>query len=182
MKDRTCSVPDCGGDVVARGCCDKHYRRLKRYGNPLLGPPSAAREHPPTCAVLSCGRPYAASGYCRRHYRRIRETGSLDRRVPAESRGIPRGAYVEVVRPGHPLAGRRNGAALHRVVLYDVIGPGSHPCHWCGSEVSWDAPRYSPQELQADHIDQDRSNNDAANLVPTCGPCNTSRSSTTRRV
>ena len=33
-----CSVEGCTRKVVARGCCDPHYRHLKAYGDPLAGP------------------------------------------------------------------------------------------------------------------------------------------------
>jgi hypothetical protein len=42
--------------------------------------------------------------------------------------------------PGHPLLtpGSRNLVPEHRIVLYEAIGPGSHPCTWCGRLVNWE--------------------------------------------
>ena len=31
----TCRIPDCGGTCVSGGLCDKHRKRLARYGDPL---------------------------------------------------------------------------------------------------------------------------------------------------
>lgn len=31
---RLCSIPDCGKSYYAKGCCNKHYKRLKKYGDP----------------------------------------------------------------------------------------------------------------------------------------------------
>jgi len=36
MCERTCTIEGCLGRVVARGWCDRHYRRWKRTGDPNL--------------------------------------------------------------------------------------------------------------------------------------------------
>ena len=82
---------------------------------------------------------------------------------------VKENGYIQVRRPGHPVAGARGFAYLHRVNLYDAIGPGAHLCHYCPSEVTWGI------DLEADHSDRDRSNNDPSNLVPCCGSCNRGR-------
>jgi hypothetical protein len=38
---RLCVLSDCLGKHEARGYCAKHYQRLKKYGDPLLGRPKA---------------------------------------------------------------------------------------------------------------------------------------------
>ena len=35
MAHRTCSIPDCGRAVIARGWCPKHYKRWAAHGDPL---------------------------------------------------------------------------------------------------------------------------------------------------
>ena len=70
---------------------------------------------------------------------------------------------------------RKAGKYVHRVILLESIGPGTHPCHWCGRLVDWDAPRNARNSLLVDHLDQDRENNDPSNLVPSCQMCNSSR-------
>ena len=89
------------------------------------------------------------------------------------------GGYVLLRMPDHPLASDSGILAEHRAVLYEKLGPGTHPCHWCGTSVVW-ARRKSEakgQRLFADHIDGDRQNNAPGNLVPSCCACNTTRSS-----
>ena len=68
----------------------------------------------------------------------------------------------------HPLSSTQGHLPEHRMVLYEKIGPGPHNCHWCDKEVSWGGK----QGLCADHLDDDRSNNDPENLVPSCYLCN----------
>lgn len=70
----------------------------------------------------------------------------------------------------HPLA-IRGAVAEHRKVLYDKIGPGPHPCHWCRKMLYWGGH----DGICVDHLDDDKSNNDPENLVPSCSPCNSLR-------
>lgn len=41
------------------------------------------------------------------------------------------------MRPGHPLAGSRGLVLKYRMIVYDAIGPGPHPCRWCGRLLEW---------------------------------------------
>lgn len=78
--------------------------------------------------------------------------------------------------PGHPLAPPSEVVAECRLVLYDKIGPGPHPCEWCGEAVDWKPGEWTnPNALVADHLDWDVHNNDPANLVPSCRQCNAHR-------
>jgi len=36
MSNRTCRVADCDNPYVAKGFCERHYRRWKRYGDPSV--------------------------------------------------------------------------------------------------------------------------------------------------
>lgn len=81
--------------------------------------------------------------------------------------------YRLVPARGHPLATSGGVAYVHRINLYARIGPGPHRCHWCNREVHWRTP--GPSQLTSDHLDHDPTNNDPANLVPACRPCNSSR-------
>lgn len=71
----------------------------------------------------------------------------------------------------HPLASSSDCVAEHRVVLYEKIGPGPHPCHWCGGLLGWGGK----SGINVDHLDNDKLNNDPDNLVPSCGNCNRQR-------
>lgn len=74
---------------------------------------------------------------------------------------------------GHPLAtSRGRTVGVHRLVLWEKIGPGTHPCYYCGFSLSWEAARFAPEELTVDHRDRDRFNNGPDNLVPCCHGCN----------
>jgi hypothetical protein len=78
----------------------------------------------------------------------------------------------------HPLAAAGGNVLEHRAVLYAVIGPGTHPCHWCGIPVTWLVREKAIRgALVVDHLDNNPRNNDISNLVPTCQPCNSARSS-----
>jgi hypothetical protein len=77
--------------------------------------------------------------------------------------------------PGYPLAGKNGLILFHRKVLYDRIGPGWHPCHWCGRLVEWRVSQPTKDVLVVDHLDHDIRNNAPENLVPSCNPCNCRR-------
>lgn len=83
--------------------------------------------------------------------------------------------------PGHPLAFNAKGqVSEHRAVLWAKIGPGEHPCHWCGTTVQWCFGRRQgsrpADELNTDHVNSDRRDNRPENLVPSCFRCNVKRS------
>lgn len=69
---------------------------------------------------------------------------------------------------GHPLAIGNGVVAEHRHVLYEKIGPGTHPCHWCGALRDWGGL----DGINADHLDSEPLNNAPENLVPSCCGCN----------
>lgn len=85
-----------------------------------------------------------------------------------------KGYLVRRVR-SHPTASKGGLVYEHRRVLYDTIGPGTHPCFWCLSPVSWEAPNGDPNRLVVDHLNSDRADNRPENLVPSCHGDNVSR-------
>lgn len=94
------------------------------------------------------------------------------RNAPGEGSIIPDG-YRVLNLPSHPLARAQGKVPEHRVVLYAKVGPGPHPCHWCGTTLEWNAT--AGTRINADHLDWDKLNNDPSNLVPACLNCNTRR-------
>jgi hypothetical protein len=84
--------------------------------------------------------------------------------------------YVLLYMPNHPLSYRRGYVAEHQRVLYDKIGPGRHQCNWCNRDVFWPGERRDGEvKLIADHVNEDTSDNDPGNLVPSCTKCNIQR-------
>lgn len=123
------------------------------------------------CAVSDCTKPTRGRMYCSMHSTRLSRYGSLELPQRPEPSRLNANGYRVIQATGHPVAHRSGTAFEHRVVLYDAIGPGSHPCNWCGKQVSWGS------DLQTDHVDHDPQNNAPDNLVPSCGPCNVRRNS-----
>jgi hypothetical protein len=80
--------------------------------------------------------------------------------------------YKYVYAPGHPLAQRQSGQVLeHRKVLYDRLGPGSHPCHFCHVPLTWERGT-GLEALRIEHLNWDRMDNRPENLVAVCSSCN----------
>jgi hypothetical protein len=79
---KVCSINGCNVKHKALGYCEKHYNRLKNYGDPLF----ALRErfsrdkNKPGCEVHGCDNKYFAKGFCNKHYLRVRKTGSIQAR------------------------------------------------------------------------------------------------------
>lgn len=82
---------------------------------------------------------------------------------------------------GHPIAPPSGTVAVARLVLYDKIGPGRHPCHWCGDPIEWLTGQSQPGAIFADHVDFDPANDDPSNLVPSCNVCNAHRQQSGKR-
>jgi hypothetical protein len=103
------------------------------------------------------------------HAARLARHGTVDLPDRPEPRRLNANGYRVIPAHGHPVAFRSGDAFEHRVVLFDAIGPGEHPCNWCGKTITWGV------DLQADHVDHDTVNNDRGNLVPSCARCNVQR-------
>jgi hypothetical protein len=70
MTPRSCSVAECGGKVLARGLCDKHYRRWRRHGDPNIYRPNATRG----CSIPGCDAAHYGRSWCKVHWRRFHRT------------------------------------------------------------------------------------------------------------
>jgi HNH endonuclease len=88
--------------------------------------------------------------------------------APTGTRTVASDGYVRVELPGHPFA-VDGWVREHVLVLYAQLGPGEHRCDGCGRALAWGST------LEVDHLDGDRSNNAAANLVAVCRGCNNRR-------
>ena len=134
----------------------------------------------PTCGVPGCEKAPRSprAELCPMHYHRWYRHGSVDKVATGVRTGKGR-RYRFISAKGHPMATASGRAYEHRVVLYDLIGPGPHECYWCGTSVEW-GPRGAPDELQPDHLNNDGGDNRPENLVPSCRRCNTGRGSQAR--
>jgi hypothetical protein len=84
--------------------------------------------------------------------------------------------YKFIRAPQHPLATSWGTVLEHRKVLYDRIGGGPHPCHWCGKRLTWQVRQGGGgSTLTVDHLDNNPANNRLTNLVPCCTRCNITR-------
>lgn len=70
MGKATCAVETCDRVVVAKGLCDKHYRRERAHGDPLAGARKVKGAE--QCSVETCSDPVSAKGLCVFHYSRRR--------------------------------------------------------------------------------------------------------------
>lgn len=131
------------------------------------------------CSIEECDRPSRSTNgkWCEKHYIRWYRHGDPRATMIGDGLSIatPR-RYRRIKAVGHPLAHRDGTAYEHRLVLWDEIGPGSHPCYWCRVPVSW----FGTPQLQVDHLDGDKGNNVPSNLVPACRSCNGGRVQTQR--
>jgi hypothetical protein len=162
-----CAADDCSAPPAQRGMCTRHYRGLLDLRGLM-------------CDVDGCLHPLLARGFCSMHYQRAKrygDPGPAEPLIAAPGSGhIQANGYRLIYRPDHPLGEQRICFQVgeHRVVLYDAIGPGPHPCHWCGKQLCWFA--IDGEMLHADHLDDDRLHNSIENLAPSCLNCNTKRS------
>ncbi len=178
MADRTCSVPDCQKREIARGWCPMHYYRMQKHGSLELPPPPPRPDRTKRpCSIDGCTRSVWSREMCNMHYSRWNRSGEVG---PVDPMTAPQGSgcirpdgYRVVYSHGHPLADANGQILEHRLVMFSVIGPDPHPCHWCARPLEWGGP--IPDALVVDHLDWNRSNNDPTNLVPSCHSCNINR-------
>lgn len=183
---KTCTIDNCNKAHQAKGFCQMHYMRIKRYGDPTVTKkaPSHYYKH---CMVTDCaGDPKSGGrGYCNRHYVRLTRYGNALIQLHASpgAGSTNDHGYRTIYAPDHALA-RKDGRALeHRVVLYDAIGDGPHLCNWgCGTELDWHVHKNATNFLTVDHINWERTDNRLENLVPSCNPCNAARIKRTEKV
>lgn len=81
-----CGVADCPKDAFARGWCQKHYTRWRRYGSPTGRPVQRDRGE---CAADGCDSQERTRGWCNAHYKRWLRWGDPHVKrptTPAEAR------------------------------------------------------------------------------------------------
>lgn len=140
----TCSL--CDKPAAVRGWCHKHYSAWQRHGDPLHAAYSKIGEHPKCAKDCKCGK-HKAGWAAKTKYKLL------------------------FGQHNHPIANRGGWLYEHRKVLFDKIGPGPHPCHWCGVSLEWGGMK----GVIADHMNRNKKDNRPENLVPSCQTCNTTR-------
>lgn len=172
----SCAVEGCDGrvkyNIGGTRYCGMHGRRVRNNGSPDVVKRTASYSGA-ECSIGGCSERPRRNGMCEWHSQQFRTHGDALKSSGMAARGegsIRKDGYRAVTAHGHPLADRWGHVLEHRMVLFDKIGPGEHPCHWCGAPVEWGG-----LSLTADHVNFDRSDNDPANLVPACNPCNVRR-------
>lgn len=67
----SCTIDGCDHEHYGRGYCEAHYKRWRRWGDPLKGKPVRPRRPGDReCTVEGCTRKHLAKGYCSPHYYR----------------------------------------------------------------------------------------------------------------
>jgi len=132
----------------------------------------------PNCTTPECNKPARSPGstLCPMHYHRAYRHGSVHKVANHSGVTVSHGRrYKTVTAKGHPIARSGGKVYEHRLVLWEAIGPGEHPCYHCQRTVSWDHGKGHPDTLQVDHLNNMGDDNRPENLVPCCTGCNTLR-------
>jgi hypothetical protein len=172
-----CSIGGCAHKSHCRELCQKHYTRWRLTGTtdkPIYVP----REWR-TCSIDGCKKPSRTreGKLCEVHYVRHYRTGTYDK-IDRRKRCVSPAGYIFHRDPTHPASSSNGHLYEHRMICYDAIGAGAHPCHWCGREVRWDVKgngTNGTNKLVIDHLDNNKQNNSIDNLKPSCHRCNATR-------
>lgn len=162
---------------LASSChsCNTAHGHDRKFSNrPFIHTPSGTRVAASERICEVCQDPFLVATALLRRLNRGRfcsvECANIGQR---QDDVVSRYRYVTIT--DHPLSPPSGKIPAHRVILYEAIGAGSHPCHWCRTMLEWSNRRTAKGCLIVDHIDGDGLNNELSNLVPSCHSCNLSR-------
>lgn len=120
---RLCSVEGCKKAHSARGLCDMHYARFRKYGDPnkLSGKIPSCKL---PCSIPGCDRLQDARGWCANHWKHWKLYGDpliKKHRSPGEGTVNEQGYYL-VRMPDHPNANVNGYVHEHRMVMSEHLG------------------------------------------------------------
>jgi hypothetical protein len=170
---KQCSVADCVAMALVKGFCGKHYQRVLKTGTTERRQTDALHE----CSIDGCNSSPRSTfaKYCEKHYMRMYRKGHPNTTI-GQGWHDNKGYHISKAH-GHRVASASGWVRTHRLLLFNKLGPGEHPCYHCGMLVSWDKtyPEHA-DALVVDHLDENTSNNSLDNIVPSCNVCNVTRS------
>lgn len=95
-REGVCAVGGCGGSIKCRRLCNRHYIRMRIYGNPLGGG-SFLQSTEGVCEVIDCDRAIVAKRLCGRHYQRLTIHGDATAGEPLRIVGDDRARFMAKV-------------------------------------------------------------------------------------
>ena len=185
--NRTCAVAGCESAHVARGYCEKHYRKFRKYSDPTAD----RRRQRLFCAIDGCGARVHGHVMCTKHYLRWRNHGDPRHVRPDNTEcrveycmNMPRSRsndlcemhYYRARRHGDPtiLLDRRKAEAGYRAahgrIQSDRGRASERSCVDCGERAQhWSYMHTDPNE-RLSPTGQPYSL-DTSHYEPRCAPC-----------
>lgn len=75
-----CRIKNCEDEYLAKGYCNKHYRRLRRNGSVSVKLLKQIRRKDKICRKSGCNEKHDSHGYCQKHAYYYRKYGRVTRK------------------------------------------------------------------------------------------------------
>lgn len=194
---KTCTIIGCTKKLMAKGMCNGHYYRLKKYGRPETLKELGKLDCQQPCSIGGCGK-LAKSGYridgsgllCGTHYMKLKRSGTLEKKVfGPEWRQRQGEAHRTPLSYLDPTPDRRKGhtgylavnvvndiraKAKQRGLSWEIDPIQTYKlitsdCAYCGQRANWPASRNG-----IDRVDNSRGYAQD-NCVSCCATCNSAK-------